>query len=79
MSEVTIEYCVPCGLLNRAMQTQRELLQSFGRELEAVRLETGEGGVFRISVEGETIYDKEVDEGFDIDEIKAEIRQTAVA
>lgn len=57
MVTVEIEYCVPCGLLDPAIETQRSLLQSFGRDLDGVRLVTGHGGVFRVSVEGETLWD----------------------
>jgi selenoprotein W-related protein len=63
MVTVEIEYCVPCGLLDPAIETQRNLLRSFGRDLDAVRLVTGHGGVFRVSVEGETVWDAENHEG----------------
>ena len=74
MTEVTIEYCVPCGLLDRAIQTQRELLEEFGRELDAVRLETGHNGVFTVSVDDEVVYDKATaEEAFDLESIAADI------
>jgi len=57
MSDVEIEYCVPCGHLTRAIDTQRHLLEKFGQRLDGVRLKTGEGGVFTIRVGGEEIYD----------------------
>jgi len=59
MVEVEIEYCVPCGHLDRAQEMQRALLEEFGQELNAVRLKTGDGGVFKIRVDGEKIYDKD--------------------
>jgi selenoprotein W-related protein len=44
MTNVEIEYCVPCGHLDAAIETQRALLAEFGRRLEGVRLKTGHGG-----------------------------------
>lgn len=70
-ASVEIEYCVPCGHLNRAIDTQRAILEHFGREVDGVRLKTGHGGVFTIRVDQEQIFDKT--EGFDIDRIIAEI------
>lgn len=55
---VEIEYCVPCGHLERAIDTQRAILQRFGRRIDGVRLKTGHGGVFTIRVDNEQIYDK---------------------
>ncbi|MDY7081825.1 MAG: Rdx family protein [Halobacteria archaeon] len=76
MTEVEIEYCVPCGLLDRAQTVQRELLEEFGGELEGVRLKTGEGGVFKIRVDGEKVYDKdEGNEDYDTDRIKQRVRE----
>jgi selenoprotein W-related protein len=58
MPEVTIEYCVPCGHLERATDVQQSLLEQFGQQLDAVRLETGDGGVFEVRVDGERVWDK---------------------
>lgn len=60
MVEVDIEYCVPCGLLDTALATQHELLSTFGRDLDGVRLTPGHGGVFRVTVDGETVWDGDV-------------------
>jgi selenoprotein W-related protein len=57
-TEVEIEYCVPCGHLNRAIDTQRLILERFGRRIDGVRLKTGHGGVFTIRVDGKQIYHK---------------------
>jgi len=56
-TRVEIEYCVPCGHLDRAIDTQRAILQQFGRRVDGVRLKTGHGGVFTIRVDSEQIYD----------------------
>ena len=65
MTIVEIEYCVPCGLLDRAVETQRALLAEFGRELDAVTLRTGAGGVFVVRVDGEPILDTD-ESGYDL-------------
>lgn len=72
--EVEIEYCVPCGHLERAIDVQRTLLQVFGRRLDAVRLKTGDGGVFKIRADGEQLLDARTD-GFDLDEIRAHVEE----
>lgn len=74
MTTVEIEYCVPCGHLDRAQDLQRAILQALGRDVEAVTLRTGTGGVFRVDVDGETIFDI-ADAEFDIDRIVREVRQ----
>ena len=73
MSDVTIEYCVPCGFLNRAQDIQGQLLQQFGQELDSVALVTGDHGVLRVDIDGETVYDKEEDE-YDLDEITRRVK-----
>lgn len=50
---VDIEYCVPCGHLDRAIATQRAILERFGEQVDGVRLTTGHGGVFTIRVDGD--------------------------
>lgn len=66
MTSVKIEYCVPCGLLDPAIETQARLLNEYGRELDGVTLVPGHGGVFILTADGETIWDKEV-HGADLD------------
>lgn len=65
---IEIEYCVPCGHLDRAIATQRELLETYGRDLESVTLRTGHGGVFEIRVDGELVLDAKQD-GYDLEAI----------
>ncbi|WP_435363661.1 SelT/SelW/SelH family protein [Haloarchaeobius sp. DYHT-AS-18] len=74
MTLVEIEYCVPCGFLNRAEDLQHVLLQTFGEQLEAVTLRTGDHGIFEVRVDGETVFDKSEDE-FDVDEITRSVKQ----
>lgn len=68
---IEIEYCVPCGHLERAIDTQRSILDHFGRRVEGVRLKTGQGGVFTIRVDDQEIYDNT--KSFDLDGIIDEI------
>jgi selenoprotein W-related protein len=68
---VEIEYCVPCGHLDRAIAAQRAILERFGEQVDGVRLTTGHGGVFTIRVDGEQIYDRT--QAFDLDRVIADI------
>lgn len=79
MTDVEIEYCVPCGHLDRAQEIQHEILAEFGQEIDGVRLKTGDSGVFVISVDGETVYDKSEDGDYDLDRVKDAIRERATA
>lgn len=51
-----IEYCAKCRWLLRAAWMAQELLTTFENELGEVALAPGEQGVFRISLEGETLW-----------------------
>ena len=73
MTAVDIEYCVPCGMLDRAQTVQHELLDRFGEELERVSLVTGDDGVFTVDVDDERVFDKDEDE-YDVDEITRRVR-----
>ncbi|AFK18726.1 SelT/SelW/SelH family protein [Haloferax mediterranei ATCC 33500] len=73
MTEVEIEYCVPCGLLDRAEEMQHNLLQQFGQRLDRVALVTGENGVLRVTVDGERVWDKSEDE-YDPDLVLRRVR-----
>lgn len=66
MTYVEIEYCVPCGFLASALQTQQTILNEFGQQLDGVQLTPGHGGVFKVHVDGETVWDKAV-HGADLD------------
>jgi selenoprotein W-related protein len=68
---VEIEYCVPCGHLNRAIDTQQAILERFGGQVDGVRLRTGHGGVFTIRVDDKQIYDKT--KAFDLSRIITDI------
>ncbi|WP_257300173.1 SelT/SelW/SelH family protein [Haloarchaeobius sp. FL176] len=74
MTDIEIEYCVPCGFLNRAEDVQHVLLSSFGDQLDSVTLRTGDHGIFTVSVDGQTVFDKNEDE-YDVDEIARLVRK----
>lgn len=69
---VEIEYCVPCGHLEQAINTQRAILTEFGQQLRSVALVTGDRGVFKIRVGDEEIFDKS--HGYDEAKIISDIR-----
>lgn len=74
MTEVTIEYCVPCGYRDRAVDLERAILGALERQLDQLTLEMGDNGVFIVRADGEIVYDKEED-GFDIDGIVRDVRK----
>jgi selenoprotein W-related protein len=73
MAAVEIEYCVPCGFLNRATDVAEALLTTFGEDVDRVSLVTGNQGVFEVRVDDAVVFDKETDE-YDIDEITRRVR-----
>lgn len=75
---VTIEYCVPCGHLQRAIQVQHDLLTRYGRRLASVTLQTGERGVFTISLDGDLVLDA-AEDGFDPTAVTDAIEQRLAA
>jgi selenoprotein W-related protein len=62
--EIRITYCTQCNWLLRAGWMAQELLSSFGQDLGAVTLVPGTGGVFEITLDGETIWERKRDGGF---------------
>ena len=56
--KIEIEYCVPCGYLDRAVEAQKAILSTFGESVDSVALKTGNKGVFTFRADGETIYSK---------------------
>ncbi|MFB6117668.1 SelT/SelW/SelH family protein [Halosegnis sp.] len=74
MSNIEIEYCVPCGYLDRALDLQRAVLQNFGRTVDRAALVTGEAGVLQVRVDGEAVWDIADDE-YDVDEVVRRVKQ----
>jgi selenoprotein W-related protein len=76
MTHVEIEYCVPCGFRGRAVDVQRAILGALEGDLDRVSLVMGSHGVFRVSVDGDEVYDKDEDD-FDVDAIVRAVRERA--
>lgn len=52
---VQITYCRKCRFMLRAAWLAQELLSTFEDDLTEVALKPGSGGIFEVSLEGETI------------------------
>ena len=78
MSHVEIEYCVPCGFRDQALDVQQAILNGLETELDSVSLVMGDHGVFKVRLDEEVIYDKDEDE-FDVDDIVRELREATDA
>lgn len=76
MTDIEIEYCVPCGHLNRAIDLQRSILETYGQQVDGVRLKTGDGGVFVVRTDGSEVFDIAEDE-YDVDAIVDEVGAVA--
>lgn len=73
--EVQIEYCRQCRWLLRAAWMAQELLVTFEDELGGVTLRPGTGGVFQVSVDGETIWSRKAEGRFpEMKELKQRLR-----
>lgn len=62
MTNVAIEYCAPCGFIDRATETQTQILESCGDTLDGVELVPGDGGIFQVRVDDNVVFDSETDE-----------------
>ncbi len=74
MTDVEIEYCVPCGFRERALDVERAILSALETELDRVSLVMGDHGVFRVTVDGEAVYEKSEDD-YDVDGIVRQVRE----
>jgi selenoprotein W-related protein len=73
MATVELEYCVPCDFRRRALDVQAAVLAALEDDIDEFRLVMGADGVFRLSVDGEVVYDKQ-EEAFDVDGIVRSVR-----
>jgi selenoprotein W-related protein len=72
---VVITYCTQCHWLLRAAWMAQELLSTFATDLGAVTLRPGIGGVFAVTYDGETIWERKADGGFpDAKALKRRVR-----
>jgi selenoprotein W-related protein len=76
MTAVEIEYCVPCGFRGRAVDVARAVLGALERDIDRLSLVTGDHGVFRVSVDGDVVYDT-AEDGFDVDAVVRAVREAA--
>ncbi|MDG5778278.1 Rdx family protein [Haloarculaceae archaeon H-GB2-1] len=74
MARVEIEYCVPCGYRNRALQVAEGVLAGLETELDECRLTMGDHGVFVVRLDDEVVFDVSEDE-FDVDAIVRTVRR----
>ena len=58
---IVITYCTQCQWLLRAAWMAQELLLTFGTDLGEVALSPGTGGVFEITYDGTTIWERKAD------------------
>ena len=74
MTDVEIEYCVPCGFRERALDVQTAILNGLETELDSVSLVMGDHGIFQVRADGEVVYDKAEDD-LNVDGIVRDIRE----
>lgn len=75
MTDINIEYCVPCGLLEYAVEAQTTLLDEFGQTLDGVRLQPGHGGVFKVHADGDLVWNQDNHDGaIDLDAVTEAVR-----
>ena len=55
---VTIEYCVPCHYLPRAVALADEVLGQWAPNLASLELRTGSRGRLEVSVDDELVFSK---------------------
>jgi selenoprotein W-related protein len=72
---IVIAYCNQCQWLLRAAWMAQELLSTFGTDLGEVALLPGTGGVFEITYDGTTIWERKAEGGFpDAKTLKQRVR-----
>jgi selenoprotein W-related protein len=73
MTTIEIEFCLPCGYLNRAEDVQHVLLQTLGETIDEVTLVPGDNGVFTVTVDDTKVFDI-TDDDYDVDQIVRTVR-----
>ena len=73
MTRIEVEYCVPCGMLNRAVDVSRAILPQFGESIAEAALVTGDDGVFIVRVDGVVVFDL-TEDAYDVDAIVRAVR-----
>jgi selenoprotein W-related protein len=72
---IVIHYCTQCRWLLRAAWMAQELLTTFEKEIGEVALAPGTGGIFDVSVDGQSIWSRNKEGSFpDIKVLKQRVR-----
>ncbi|HSU35660.1 MAG TPA: SelT/SelW/SelH family protein [Propionibacteriaceae bacterium] len=72
---VVITYCTQCRWLLRATWLAQELLTTFTTDIGELALKPGTGGVFRVAVGEEVLWDRQVEGSFpDLGPLKRMVR-----
>ena len=72
---IVITYCTQCRWLLRATWLAQELLTTFTTDVGELALQPGTGGVFRVAVDEEVLWDRQVEGGFpDLGPLKRMVR-----
>jgi selenoprotein W-related protein len=75
LPRLVITYCTQCGWLLRATWVAQELLTTFTTDLGEIAIRPGTGGVFRIELDDQVVWDRKRDGGFpDIAPLKRLVR-----
>lgn len=72
--DLTIDYCTDCGHLDKAVEIVREVMDEYDESFEKAELVPSDGGVLRVSIESEIVFDLDEDE-FSIDDIKRKVAE----
>jgi selenoprotein W-related protein len=78
MVSAEIEYCVPCGHRENALDTANAILAAHADRVDSVDLVPGDGGVFEVRLGDELVLDTD-EEGYDRDAIVERIGEHASA
>lgn len=68
MPAVEIEYCVPCGHRDEAVNTASAILETHADRLDGVTLVPGVGGIFEVRLDGAVVLDTD-EEAYDLEAI----------
>ncbi len=75
LPRIVITYCTQCRWLLRASWLASELLTTFTTDLGEIALRPGTGGVFRVEIDDELLWDRTRDGGFpDVAPLKRLVR-----
>jgi len=75
-NKVTIEYCAKCKFMMRSAWIAQELLQTFDGDLDEAALRPSlEPGIWRISANGQQVWDRKTERGLpELKDLKRRVR-----